>query len=339
MIRIGILGCARIAPMALIRPARKITEVEVAGVASRDPERARRWARRHRLPRPYASYEDLVTDPGIDAVYIPLPNALHAQWAIRALEAGKHVLCEKPLASNEREARRMADAARASGLVAMEAFHYRYHPLAQRVEAIVRSGELGELRRVEAEMHVPILLPGDIRWNPELAGGAVMDVGCYTVNLVRFLAGSEPEVLTASGSLTRRGVDRSFEATLGLHRGVEGVVRGSILGPPKARLEVRGTRGVLSVFNPIAPQFFYRMRVRVDGNERREQVSGGTTYAHQLTAFAAAVRDGAPVPTDFDDAARNMRVLDRIRSIVGARFGWEESGAKPRRPWTQKEAG
>jgi predicted dehydrogenase len=318
-VRFGILGCARIAPLALIRPARKADGAEVVAVGSRSRERAERYAKRHRIPRAYGSYDEVLADPNVNAVYVPLPNSLHQQWTIRALDAGKHVLCEKPLAGSEAEAKRMADAARGSNLVAMEAFHYRYHPLAQRIGTIVSSGELGELRQVEAELLVPVPTPNDIRWDPALAGGAAMDVGGYVVNMARFVAGDEPEVMTASGSLTRRGVDRNFEARLAFPRGVEAVVRGSLLSFPVARLRVRGTRGSLRVFNPLMPQLVYRLRVTVDGAERRERVADGTTYGHQLRAFVSAVEHGTPVATDFEDAVKNMRVLDRIRSLIGVR--------------------
>jgi predicted dehydrogenase len=308
--------------MALLRPARRTGVAEVVAVASRSRAKAERYAKRHRIPKAYVPYDALLRDPDVDAVYIPLPNSLHAQWALAAFERGKHVLCEKPLASGEREAKEMAAAAGGSGLVAMEAFHYRYHPLWARVQAIVASGELGELRHLDAVLQAPILRPGDIRWDADLAGGAAMDMGCYAVDAVCSLASGEPDVLTASGVLTRGGVDRSFEARLAFPRGVEARVRASMLGAPMARVEVRGTRGRLVVWNPFLPHLFYRFTVEVDGAKRRETVAGGATYDHQLRAFAAAVNDGAPVPTHFDDSVTNMRVLDQIRILIGVHTAW-----------------
>src|SRR5215470_5042083 len=149
-LRFGILGAARIAPMALVRPARRVPEATVLAVAARDPGRARQFAARHGIPRVHESYDALLADPEIEAVYNPLPNALHAPWTIRALEAGKHVLCEKPFAASVAEARAMAEAAANTGRFLMEAFHYRYHPLFARLRAILGSGELGEMRRLEA---------------------------------------------------------------------------------------------------------------------------------------------------------------------------------------------
>src|SRR5215207_6212922 len=148
-IRMGVLGAAAIVPVALMGPARSIPEVQVTAIAARDPQRARSFARRYKIPRVHQTYEDLLQDPEIDAIYNPLPNGLHAEWSIRALEAGKHVLCEKPIASNASEATQMAEAAERTGRVLVEAFHWRYHPLAARMREVVQT-ELGELRHVEA---------------------------------------------------------------------------------------------------------------------------------------------------------------------------------------------
>ena len=193
VIKFGILGAARIAPAALIRPAAKNVEVVVDAVAARDRERASAYAKRHRIPRVAHSYQGLVSDPGIDAVYIPLPNSLHSKWTLAALAGGKHVLCEKPLTANVEEAEVVAatsrQAAEESGLVVAEAFHYRYHPLAHRMREIVESGELGRLRVIEAWLCAPIPRKSDIRYQYALAGGAMMDMGCYVVNLVRMLSG------------------------------------------------------------------------------------------------------------------------------------------------------
>src|SRR5213080_4382910 len=190
-LRVGILGAARIAPMALVKPARRVPEATVLAVAARDPERARRFAARHGIPRVHQSYDALLADPEIDAVYNPLPNALHAPWTIRALAAGKHVLCEKPFAANAAEAEEMARAAERAGRVLVEAFHWRYHPLFARVRAILDAGEIGQVRHLEAHFCIPLPLPNDIRWRKDLAGGALMDTGCYTVSVLRHLAGAE----------------------------------------------------------------------------------------------------------------------------------------------------
>src|SRR5512142_2648683 len=174
-IRIGILGAAAIVPMALTNPACRVPEAQIAAIAARDPQRAQAFARKHHVPRVHQNYSDLLADPEIDAVYNPLPNGLHAEWTIRALRAGKHVLCEKPLASNAREAETMAGVARETGLILSEAFAYRYHPLTRRVKEILTSGELGKVRHIEAHFCFLLPSPKNIRYQYELAGGSLMD--------------------------------------------------------------------------------------------------------------------------------------------------------------------
>src|SRR5690242_9517252 len=172
LLRIGTLGAARITPNALIRPAREVHGVEVTAVAARDRSKAHAFATKHNIPRVLDSYDQLIADPDIDAIYNPLPNGLHGHYTIAALEAGKHVLCEKPFTANAEEAEAVAAvAAKHPELVTMEAFHWRYHPLAERINAVVASGELGPVRNIETFMCIPLPLPNDIRFDPKLAGG------------------------------------------------------------------------------------------------------------------------------------------------------------------------
>jgi predicted dehydrogenase len=171
-LRIGILGAARIAPMALVAPARRVAEAEVVAIAARDPAKARAFAARHGIARVHESYDALLADPALDAVYNPLPNGLHCEWTIRALRAGKHVLCEKPMASNAEEAARMAAAARETGFKLVEAFHWRYHPLAARMKAILASGAIGRPLRYEAWFAIPLVMRGYVRGAPLAASSA-----------------------------------------------------------------------------------------------------------------------------------------------------------------------
>lgn len=318
--RIGVLGAAKIVPPALVKPARTNADVEVAAVAARDPQRATAFAAKHGIPTVHPSYEALLADDSLDAIYVPLPNALHARWTIAALDAGKHVLCEKPFAANAEEAQLVADAAEASGLVVMEAFHWRYHPVAARMVEIMRSGELGELRRIETALCFPNPKRRDIRWQPDLAGGALMDAGCYAVHWARTLAGAEPEVTGAAALLRAPGIDRRMDVDLAFPGGATGHVTASMWSSSVLRLMARaeGSEGTLHVFNPIAPQFASRMTVTVRGKRRREKVvGGGTTYAHQLRAFVAAVRDGTPTLTPPSESVANMRVIDAAYRAAG----------------------
>jgi predicted dehydrogenase len=288
-------------------------------VAARDRSRAEKFAARHGIPRVLPSYDELLADPDIDAVYNPLPNGLHGVWTIRAIEAGKHVLCEKPFTADAAEAERVAAvAARAPNLVVMEAFHYRYHPLVTRLRDIV-AGDLGEVRRIEAWMCIPLLRPGDIRWDLGLAGGTTMDVGCYTIHLVRTLAGAEPEVVSAKATELRPDMDRRMTAELAFADGRTGHIDASMLSTRLVALgcRVTGSRGTLQVSNPYAPQFFHRIVLRSDSGVRRERVTREPTYVFQLRAFAGAVLRGEPYPTDVDDAVANMRVIDAVYRAAG----------------------
>jgi len=317
-LRIGILGAARIAPMALVRPARQVPEVRVVGVAARDPEKARRFAARHAIPEVFRSYDALLASPSIDAVYNPLPNGLHCEWTIRALEAGKHVLCEKPMASNAAEAERMAEAAERTGRVLIEAFHWRYHPLAARMREVVRT-QLGDVEHVEAWLCIPLLLPGDIRFRYDLAGGATMDTGCYTINMVRWLAGAEPEVVAAEARLSSSKVDRWMRAELRFPDGRSGRITCSLLSSALLAIgaSARGSAGEMRVFNPLAPHFYNRLTLRTPLGKHSERVAGDATYTHQLRAFVAHVRSGAPMSSDAVDAIANMRVIDAVYAKAG----------------------
>jgi predicted dehydrogenase len=318
-LRIGTLGAARITPTALVKPARNVAEADVAAVAARDPERARTFAAKHGIGRVYSTYDELIADPDLDAVYVPLPNGLHEEWTLKALDAGKHVLCEKPLTSNAAEAQRVAGEAATSGLVVMEAFHYRYHPLAERMKHIVDSGVLGEIRHVETTMCIPLPRKNDIRYRFDLAGGATMDVGCYAIHQLRFLAGAEPEVVAASAKLARPCVDRWMQAAFRFPDGRTGRMTCALWSARLFDLSVRvsGTDGELRVFNPTGPQFFSSLRVKAKSRTARERVRGDATYVYQLKAFVAACLEGKPVPTGPGDAVANMRVIDEVYRAAG----------------------
>ncbi|MFD1547590.1 Gfo/Idh/MocA family protein [Nonomuraea guangzhouensis] len=316
--RIGTLGAARITPTALIKPARAVPEVEVAAVAARDRSRAAEFAAKHGIPHVHGSYEDLVADPSLTAVYNPLPNALHAEWTLKAIEAGKHVLCEKPFTSNAAEARTVADAAARSGVVVMEAFHYRYHPLMERALEIVGT-QLGEVRHVETWMCFPLPRFSDIRYSLKLGGGALMDAGCYAVHCLRTLGPGEPSVVAAAALTKSPGVDRAMAADLRFPGGATGRLHASMWSGQllKIAARVEGERGSLHITNFVAPQFFHRMTVTVDGVRRRERVAGDATYTCQLRAFAAAVGQGTPPLTPPADSVANMTIIDDIYRKAG----------------------
>ena len=326
-VRIGTLGAARIAPAALIRPSRDVAEADVVAVAARSRDRAEKFAAKHGIPTVHDSYDALIEDPGIDAIYNPLPNGLHAEWTAKALRAGKHVLCEKPFTANAIEAEEVASVATSTGLVVMEAFHYRYHPVAARMREIVAGGELGAVRHVESSMCIPLPLPKDIRYRFDLGGGAVMDTGCYAIHMNRLLAGAEPQVARATARLAKPEVDRWMRAELRYPDGVTGTMTCALwsVTPLKVSVKVTGERGVLSVFNPTGPQLGYRMTVRGPDGKRSIRVDGAkkATYTYQLEAFTAAVLRGTPILTPPADAIANMRVIDAVYRAAGLRIRGE----------------
>ena len=318
-VRIGILGAARIAPSAAIKPARNVADAQIVAVAARDRSRADAFASKHSIPTVHDSYADLIADPNIDAIYNPLPNSLHAEWTIAALDAGKHVLCEKPFTANTKEAEDVAAVADRTGLVVMEAFHYRYHPLAQRMRDIVDSGELGTIRRIEATLCFPLFKKSDIRFQYDLAGGATMDVGTYTVHLTRLLGREEPEVISAEAKLHTPDVDRAMHAELAFPSGATGGIWCSMWSSKVIGTSARvtGDNGDLHVINPTAPQLWHRLRVTSSGQKRTEKLTRKPTYEFQLEAFCAAVLRGEPTLTPPSDSIANMRVLDAIYVASG----------------------
>ena len=317
-VRIGILGAARIAPAALVRPARAVADAEVVAIAARDAGRAQAFAAKHGVPRVVSTYEELVSDPGVDAVYNPLPNGLHGRWTVAALAAGKHVLCEKPFTANAEEARSVAAAA-PDGAVVMEAFHYRYHPLFARARQLLDEGAVGTVRRIETWLCFPLPLFGDIRYDPALAGGATMDAGCYAIHMARHLAGAEPEVVSATARLRSPGVDRAMQAELRFGDATTATVTCSMWSRRLLHVGIRvtGDDGVLRVLNPSGPHIYHRLSLRGGKGRTVEHLSRRPTYEFQLEAFCRAVAGGPPPITGPADAIANMEVIDAVYRAAG----------------------
>jgi predicted dehydrogenase len=198
-LRLGLLAASRIAQEAVVRPASDVAGIELIAIGARDLARAEGAARTWGIPHAMGSYDEVIASDTVDAVYIATPAALHCKWALAAIEAGKHVLCEKPLASNAEDAARIADAAKASTVVVMEAFHWRYHPYAEQIRRVLDSGLLGRVNRIEAVFELPesVIDRADIRWDVSIGGGSTMDLGCYSIQWARFAAGEEPVVVSA----------------------------------------------------------------------------------------------------------------------------------------------
>ncbi len=323
-VRIGLLAASRIATEAVVDPAALVDGVELTAVAARDLGRAQEAAKRWRIPAAYGSYRELIASDDVDAIYIGTPATLHREWAIAAIEAGKHVLCEKPFAANADDARRIADAARTSDVVVMEAFHWRYHPYAQQIRDVLDSGALGKIERIEAVFDVPpaIIPRDDIRWDLTIGGGATMDLGCYPIQWVRFAAAAEPAVVSATAVCPVPGVDGSLVAELRWAGGLTGSIGSSMISDCErltSWLVVRGDAGVMTATSPLQPHSgTAAITVETsDGTQRIEADASSTTYFHQLVAFRDAIVLGTPFPTTADDGVRNMEVVDACYRAAG----------------------
>jgi predicted dehydrogenase len=302
---------------------KKAARCDVVGIASRNAELAKRVAEELSIPRPYSSYEDLLADGDIDAVYIPLPNHLHAQWTIAAARAGKHVLCEKPLAMDAAEAQEMADVCAAEGVKVTEAFMYRLHPSWVAVRELLGSGRIGELCAVQSWFSYFNDDPGNIRNIREVGGGALYDVGCYNVNLSRMLFEAEP--VRVEASLKRdpsMGVDVLTSGILEFERGVA-TFTCSTRAENDQRVHVFGTEGRISVGIPfnIPPDLPTQVFLTSGGDppvNPHTQVmrfDPADQYTIQAESFARAILDDEPVPLPPEDSVANMRVIDRIFEI------------------------
>ncbi len=306
-LRWGVLSTALI-NRKLLRGAGRSATAEVVAVASRDGDRAQAYAAEHAIPRAHAGYDALLADPDVEAVYVPLPNGLHHPWTLRALAAGKHVLCEKPYTRRPAEVEAAFAAASAARLVLSEAYMYRYNPQTVRAAELVREGALGELRLVIASFTWPCDAPGDVRLDPELDGGSLMDVGCYCVSAARLFAG-EPVAVAAQQELTPSGVDDRMTGTLAFAGGALAHFDSGFHLPDRSALELVGAEATLHVRDPwhcVAPGLDL---VPQDGPAQRIDVEVADSYALELDAFAAAVR-GEPGPLlGRDDALGQSRAI------------------------------
>ncbi len=308
-----------IAPAALTDPASKNDDVVVAAVAARDRSRAEQFASKHGIETVYDTYDEVIADPTLDAIYNPLPISLHKEYSIKALRAGKHVLCEKSFSLNAAEARDMAAVGDETGLVLIEAFHYRYHPVFKKALEIVDSGILGELQHIDAQFIVGTPNKENIRMIYETGGGATMDMGCYPISWLRHISRQEPRVTNATAVEGDPQIDLSLEVEYELDGGITAKTTGAMNQRTfAADMTVTGTQGELYVRNPLVPQHGNQVKLTVDGEAKfDEELTRRPTYEYQLEAFVDAVRNGTPLPTDAHDAIKQMEVIDAAYTAAG----------------------
>ncbi|MEM8768518.1 MAG: Gfo/Idh/MocA family oxidoreductase [Pseudomonadota bacterium] len=319
MLRFGTLGAAAITPRALIYPCLDEPQASISTIAARDRHRAEAFAEQHRIRHVVEDYQAVIDSDRVDAVYIPLHITAHHEWTLKALAAGKHVLCEKSLAANASEAAEMAAAAGAADRVLMDAFHYRYHPVFLRAREILESGELGEISTIDAAFHIPVKDPDNIRMRYETGGGVTMDIGCYPISWVRHLTDLEPAQVSATAELGPPKVDLKLESDMLFPGGIRATTSGDMRPTTtfKAEFTVTGSRGSLRVLNPLTPQSGHRIELVVDGETHLETRDRRPTYGYQLDAFLAAVNEGATLATDGADGAKQMAVIDRCYEAAG----------------------
>ncbi|KAF9541254.1 hypothetical protein EC957_003269 [Mortierella hygrophila] len=342
-LRIGMLGAANIGPPALIGAAKHLPSIIVVSVAARDPVKAKAYADKNGIPNTHASYDALIADPEIDCIYNPLPNGLHYEWTRKALEAGKHVLLEKPATSNEAQAKDLVAFAQSKNLVLLEAFHFRFHPASikfrELVQTHVASGH--PIQKVKAVMAFPTFFGlDDIRFNYKLAGGINMDAGCYTINSIRYFSGLEVEsVEAAKPKIVAENIDGRMEATLRLKGGAEAKLIASLTNPwfsvktyqeifPKFTVETDDKIFTFGVF--VLPAVYHYIAVTDKATGKTEtlpkQYDGGfSTYKYQLEAFVKAVKSGnnkdvinaIPGWVSGEDTIANMKVVDDVYKKAG----------------------
>ena len=319
--RIGLLGAARITPPAIILPVKDNPGATVVAIAARDKERAEAFADEHKIAKVVDSYQALVEDPEVDLVYNALPASEHLPWTLKALDAGKHVLCEKPISLNADEARDMVELAESKGRFMIEAFHYRYHPVIQRVLELLADNAIGDVKEIEGVFNVGIANTTDIRYQKALGGGALMDLGCYPVHWLRTCMGAEPEIVSASATVTESDVDVSLTGELLFPCGAKGRVSCSMAPGLKLenQLRITGTEGKLEITNPLVPHFGYRITLREFSldDEQDIKVSGKTTYHHQLDAVVDLLAGKGSQITGGQDCVNNMMVIDSLYRAAG----------------------
>jgi xylose dehydrogenase (NAD/NADP) len=315
-LRWGVLGSAQIARVCVIPALTRSRNGKVLALASRSLERAQAIAQEHAIPVAYGRYDELLKDPAVEAVYIPLPNHLHREWTLRAIRAGKHVLCEKPLALNAKEAQEMLEAARNADVLLMEAFMYRFHPRSRRIKALVDQGTIGDPRLIRVAFCFKHPDPTGIRFQPEMGGGALLDVGCYGVSVARWVLGAEPEVVQASAEYGPSGVDVTTVGLLRFPQGRLAVVEASFATALQQTYTIVGTDGAIELphdaFVPWEKDATFQLRGVDDEQGKLETIPGADEYQLMVEHFADAALGRGRLEFSPEESLGNMRALDAL---------------------------
>jgi len=307
-LRWGLLSTARINRL-LIPAIRGGARSELTTVASRQLDRAQAYAAEWTIPRAVGSYEALLGDRDIDVIYNPLPNSLHVDWTVKALDAGKHVLCEKPLALSVEDVDRIADAAKRNGKVAAEAFMYRHHPLTHAAEAIVKSGRLGRIRGYKGAFTFPLTRAGDVRLDPALGGGSLWDVGCYPLSYANFLAGSAPVEVFGWHQLAPTKIDLEFSAMMRFADGAVAQFDSGFVGPFRAEMQVIGTDATLRIDRPFRTDEQSRLRLTSGEDTETLPCEQAAPFAGEIADIETAALDGRPQRVALSESRRTVQTI------------------------------
>lgn len=311
-LRWGLLSTARI-NRVLIPPLRMSARNELTAVASRDLAKAQAYASERGIPRVFGSYESMLADPDIDVIYNPLPNNMHAEWTIKAAQAGKHILCEKPMANTVEEVDAMTEAAQKAGVVLMEAFMYRHHPQTLKVKELVESGVIGKLQLIRGSFTFKIGNEEDVRLNASLGGGSIWDVGCYPISYARLIAGAEPvEVFGWQVTGQVSGVDETFTGQMKFSNGVIAQFDSGFRTPRRTHIEIVGDKGNITIESPFIAWLNERVTID-DGNEKRViTIPGEDLYRGEVENMAEAILDGKPTRMSLTDTRNNVATIQAL---------------------------
>jgi D-xylose 1-dehydrogenase (NADP+, D-xylono-1,5-lactone-forming) len=293
----------------LIPAIRGGTRSELTTVASRALDRAQAYANEWKIPRALGSYEALIADPEIDVIYNPLPNSLHVDWTVKALDAGKHVLCEKPLALTVEDVDRIAGAAKRNGRVAAEAFMYRHQPLTHATESIVKSGRLGTIRGYKGAFTFPLTREGDVRFDPALGGGSLWDVGCYPLSYANLLAGSAPVEVFGWQQLAPTKIDLEFSAMMRYAGGAVAQFDCGFIGPFRAEMEVVGTDATLRIDRPFRTDDRSRLLLIAGDDTEQLPFEPATPFSGEIADIETAALDGRPQRVTLEESRRTVETI------------------------------
>jgi predicted dehydrogenase len=315
-IRWGILGCARVFRRRWEPALQNVEAAQIAAIASRSLEKAQSWAAEFQISKAYGSYDELLKDKEIDAVFIGLPNSLHCEWVIRSLQAGKHVLCDKPLGMNADEARQMAAAAEKNQRLLMEGFMYQYHTQYEKIRQWLNEDQFGPIKMIRVGFSFLYDTPGNFRNDPAMGGGALMDLGCYCVHIARLLLHAEPKHVVAQSAQNDLGADWTTTAILHFDPDVQAIIECSFGYEGDRFLHVAGAKKMITSDNPVVSDPQVTLTLKSVDETITEVIPSQNSYEKMIQDFQQRIIENRILPTPANDAVANMKILDAIRQAA-----------------------